>query len=61
MAERIKGLTIEIGGDTKGLDAAIKRTQKQLQTTGQNITNVGKSLTAAFTVPIVAAATLCVK
>lgn len=61
MAERIKGLTIEIGGDTKGLDAAIKRTQKQLQTTGQNITNVGKSLTAAFTVPIVAAATLGVK
>lgn len=61
MAERIKGLTIEIGGDTKGLDAAIKRTQKQLQTTGQKITSIGKSLTAAFTVPIVAAATLGVK
>ena len=61
MAERIKGLTIQIGGDTSGLEAAIKRTQKTLSTTGEKITSAGKSLTKAFTVPIVAAATVSVK
>lgn len=61
MAERIKGLTIQIGGDTSGLDAALRRTQKQLQSTGKKITAIGKTLTAALTVPIVAAATASVK
>ena len=61
MAERIKGLTIQIGGDTSGLDAAIKRTQKTLATTGAKITSVGKTLTKAVTLPIVALGTAAVK
>lgn len=60
MFDNIRGIIVQIMGDTSGLDAALKRTQKKLTTTGDAIAGVGKSMTKAFTVPIVAAATVSV-
>lgn len=60
MFDNIKGIIVQIMGDTSGLDAALKRTQKKLTKTGDAIAGVGKSMTKAFTVPIVAAATVAV-
>lgn len=60
MFDNIKGIIVQIMGDTSGLDAALKRTQKKLTSTGDAIAGVGKSMTKAFTVPIVAAATVAV-
>ena len=60
MFDNIKGIIVQIMGDTSGLDAALKRTQKKLTKTGDAIAGIGKSMTKAFTVPIVAAATVAV-
>ena len=40
MAERIKGLTVEIGGDTTGLDSALKGVNKELSTTQSELKKV---------------------
>lgn len=34
MANRIKGITVEIGGDTTGLDKALKGVNNTIRTTG---------------------------
>lgn len=44
MANRIKGITIEIGGDTTKLDKALAGTNKQLSTTQRELKDVEKAL-----------------
>lgn len=44
MANRIKGITIEIGGDTTKLDKALAGTNKQLSTTQRELKAVEKAL-----------------
>lgn len=44
MANNIKGITIEIGGDTTGLDKALKGIDSQLKNTQKELRNVEKQL-----------------
>ena len=44
MANRIKGITVEIGGDTTGLDKALKGVQSTLRTTQSSLRDVNKLL-----------------
>ena len=44
MASRIKGITVEIGGDTTGLDKALKGMQSTLRTTQSSLRDVNKLL-----------------
>lgn len=44
MANRIKGITIEIGGDTTKLDKALSGTNKQISTTQKNLKDVERLL-----------------
>lgn len=44
MANRIKGITVEIGGDTTGLDKALKGVQSTLRTTQASLRDVNKLL-----------------
>jgi phage-related minor tail protein len=44
MAGNIKGITIEIGGDTTGLDKALKGTNTAIKTTQNNLKEVNKAL-----------------
>lgn len=44
MASRIKGITIEIGGDTKGLDQALSGVNKQIKTTQSELRDVERLL-----------------
>ena len=44
MASRIKGITVEIGGDTTGLDKALKGVQSTLRTTQSSLRDVNKLL-----------------
>lgn len=44
MANRIKGITVEIGGDTTGLDKALKGVQSTLRTTQTSLRDVNKLL-----------------
>ena len=44
MADRIKGITIEIGGDTTKLQTALKDVDKQLKTTQSTLKDVNKLL-----------------
>jgi TP901 family phage tail tape measure protein len=44
MASRIKGITIEIGGDTTGLDKALKSVDSSLRNTQSNLKDVNKLL-----------------
>lgn len=44
MAGRIKGITIEIGGDTTGLDKALKNVNSSIKTTQSQLKDVGKLL-----------------
>ena len=44
MAQRIKGITIEIGGDTTKLDKALTGTNKQIKTTQNELKAVEKAL-----------------
>ena len=37
MAGRIKGITVEIGGDTTGLDKALQSVNKQIKSTQSHI------------------------
>lgn len=44
MAERIRGITVEIGGDTSGLDKALKNVNKEIKTTQGELRDVEKLL-----------------
>lgn len=44
MANNIKGITIEIGGDTTGLDKALQGVNKELRTTQTNLKDVNAAL-----------------
>lgn len=44
MAERIRGITIEIGGDTSGLDKSLKDVNKEIKTTQTELKDVEKLL-----------------
>lgn len=44
MAERIRGITVEIGGDTSGLDKALKNINKEIKTTQNELKDVDKML-----------------
>lgn len=44
MATKIKGITIEIGGDTTGLDKALQGVNKQIKTTQSNLKEVNSAL-----------------
>ena len=44
MANRIKGITVEIGGDTTGLDKALKGVQSTLRTTQTSLRDVNRLL-----------------
>ena len=44
MADRIKGITIEIGGDTSKLQSSLKGVDKQLRETQSNLKDINKLL-----------------
>ena len=44
MAERIKGITVEIGGDTVGLEKALKGVNKTSRSLQSELTDVNKLL-----------------
>ena len=44
MASRIKGITVEIGGDTTGLDKALKGVNSTIKTTQSSLKDVNKLL-----------------
>lgn len=44
MASRIKGITVEIGGDTTGLDKALSGVDKEIKNTASNLKDVNKLL-----------------
>lgn len=44
MADRIKGITVEIGGDTKGLSKALSNVNKEISTTQKDLKDVERLL-----------------
>lgn len=44
MASRIKGITVEIGGDTTGLDSALKSVNSSIRTTNTSLRDVNRLL-----------------
>ena len=44
MASRIKGITIEIGGDTTGLDKALRSVNSSIRTTQSALKDVNRLL-----------------
>lgn len=44
MAGRIKGITVEIGGDTTGLEKALKSVNSTIKTTQSSLRDVNKLL-----------------
>ena len=44
MANRIKGITVEIGGDTTGLDKALKGVNNSIRTTQSSLRDVNRLL-----------------
>ena len=44
MANRIKGITVEIGGDTTGLDKALKGVNTTIRTTQTSLKDVNRLL-----------------
>ena len=44
MASRIKGITVEIGGDTTGLEKALKSVNSSIKTTQSELKDVNKLL-----------------
>lgn len=44
MASRIKGITVEIGGDTTGLDKALKSVNSTITSTQSSLRDVNKLL-----------------
>ena len=44
MANRIKGITVEIGGDTTGLDKALKSVNSSIKTTQSALRDVNRLL-----------------
>lgn len=49
MADRIKGITVEIGGDTTGLSKALSGVNKEIRNTQTQLKNVNKLLKLAPT------------
>ena len=47
MANRIKGITVEIGGDTTGLDKALKSVNSSITKTQSALNDVHRLLTLA--------------
>ena len=52
MASRIKGITVEIGGETTGLDKALKSVNSSIRTTQSSLKDVSKLLKLDPTTPI---------
>ena len=48
MAGRIKGITVEIGGDTTGLDKALKGVNSTIKTTQSSLKDVNKLRTSTM-------------
>lgn len=46
MADRIKGITVEIGGDTTGLSKALSGVNKEIKSTQSQLKDVNKLLIA---------------
>ena len=44
MADRIKGITVEIGGDTTGLSKALSGVNKEIRNTQSQLTDVNRLL-----------------
>lgn len=44
MADRIKGITVEIGGDTTGLSKALSDVNKEIKNTQSQLKDVNKLL-----------------
>ena len=44
MANRIKGITVEIGGDTTGLDKALKSVNSNIKNTQSQLKDVNRLL-----------------
>ena len=44
MAEKFKGITIQIGGETTGLDKALEGVNKKAKTTQESLKEVNKAL-----------------
>ena len=44
MADRIKGITVEIGGDTTGLSKALSGVNKEIKSTQSQLKDVNKLL-----------------
>ena len=44
MADRIKGITVEIGGDTTGLSKALQGVNKEIRNTQSQLKDVNKLL-----------------
>jgi phage-related minor tail protein len=44
MADRIKGITVEIGGDTTGLSKALSGVNKEIRNTQSQLTDVSRLL-----------------
>ena len=44
MASRVKGITIEIGGDVTGLDKALQGVNSEIRTTEKNLKDVERLL-----------------
>ena len=44
MSTKVKGITIELGADTTGLESALKNVNKELRSTQSQLTSVNKSL-----------------
>ena len=44
MADRIKGITVQIGGDTTGLKSALSGVNKEIKTTQSQLNDVEKLL-----------------
>jgi TP901 family phage tail tape measure protein len=57
----IRNLVVKIGADINGLTKGLKSAQQQLDRVSKKMSKVGKSLTTAFTIPLVSFTALAIK